>query len=242
MTGILVACAVFAGALLGWKAAASIAALGMLWLAVDRRLPYAMPVGLVVAAAAIGAIRSEPPTAVEAPHWLDAADAIRGRVVAGPVLNGQVQQFVIDVAQRHWHGAWSAADGGVCVAARPYPPLSLNDETWVGGKIERIDDQAASIQNWMTSRGGGGSLFAYAVARDAPGDGPLRALAMLRREIASALQDAAPGDAGVLLSGFVTGDDRALTDARQDAFLRTSTVHLTAVSGANLALLVALLA
>ena len=58
----------------------------------------------------------------------------------------------------------------------------------------------------------------------------------------TAWPQAAPGDAGVLLSGFVTGDDRALTAARRDAFLRTSTVHLTAVSGANLALLVAVIA
>ncbi|HEX5500124.1 MAG TPA: ComEC/Rec2 family competence protein, partial [Thermomicrobiales bacterium] len=91
-------------------------------------------------------------------------------------------------------------------------------------------------------RGCGGTLFAYAVAIDAPGAGWLRDLTLLRRRMTHALQQAAPGDAGVLLSGFVTGDDQALTDARQAAFLRTSTVHLTAISGANLALLVALIA
>ena len=56
------------------------------------------------------------------------------------------------------------------------------------------------------------------------------------------LRFAAPGDAGVLLSGLVTGDDAGFSQARQEAFIRTGTTHLTAVSGSNLALVAGIFA
>ncbi|HEU5434635.1 MAG TPA: ComEC/Rec2 family competence protein [Thermomicrobiales bacterium] len=243
MTGILVALAALLSLSLGWKAAAVIVAAAVAWVAFDRRrLTYFASISLIVAAGLAGAVRSAEPASIGAPAWLSEADAIRGRVVGAPTTTGRVQQFVVDVEQRRWHGAWTDASGDVCVAARPYPALTFGDRAWVGGRIDRIDDQANSIASWMTSRGCGGTLFAYAAAVEAPGAGWLRDLTLLRRRMTQALQDAAPGDAGVLLSGFVTGDDQALTDARQAAFRRTSTVHLTTVSGANLALLVALIA
>src|SRR3712207_7452256 len=45
-----------------------------------------------------------------------------------------------------------------------------------------------------------------------------------------------------LLAGLVTGDDAALSPARQESFLETGTTHLTAVSGSNLAILLVIAA
>jgi competence protein ComEC len=70
----------------------------------------------------------------------------------------------------------------------------------------------------------------------------LRGLADLRTQLGAALRHAAPGDAGVLLSGLVTGDDDGFSTERRDAFIRTGTTHLTAVSGSNLALIAGILA
>jgi competence protein ComEC len=46
----------------------------------------------------------------------------------------------------------------------------------------------------------------------------------------------------VLLSGLVTGDDDGFSPERKNAFIRTGTTHLTAVSGSNLALVAGILA
>ena len=46
----------------------------------------------------------------------------------------------------------------------------------------------------------------------------------------------------MLLSGLVTGDDDGFSTERKDAFIRTGTTHLTAVSGSNLALVAGILA
>ena len=69
-----------------------------------------------------------------------------------------------------------------------------------------------------------------------------RAVADLRTRLGTVLRRSAPGDAGVLLSGLVTGDDDGFSPERKNAFIRTGTTHLTAVSGSNLALVAGILA
>jgi competence protein ComEC len=61
-------------------------------------------------------------------------------------------------------------------------------------------------------------------------------------DLSTVLRRSAPGDAGVLLSGLVTGDDDGFSPERKNAFIRTGTTHLTAVSGSNLALVAGILA
>ena len=58
-----------------------------------------------------------------------------------------------------------------------------------------------------------------------------RAVADLRTGLGTVLRRSAPGDAGVLLSGLVTGDDDGFSPERKNAFVQTGTTHLTAVSG-----------
>jgi len=49
-----------------------------------------------------------------------------------------------------------------------------------------------------------------------------------------------PGDAGALAAGIVTGNDAALSDAAVAAFRRTGTSHITAVSGSNVGVVLAI--
>jgi len=84
----------------------------------------------------------------------------------------------------------------------------------------------------------------YATSIQVLGSAPSvqRGLADLRSQLGAALRQAAPGDAGVLLSGLVTGEDDGFSTERRNAFIRTGTTHLTAVSGSNLALIAGILA
>jgi competence protein ComEC len=69
-----------------------------------------------------------------------------------------------------------------------------------------------------------------------------RLLPSLQSSLDDVLRASAPGDAGVLLSGLVTGDDSGFSQAREEALYRSGTTHLTSVSGSNLALVVGMLA
>ncbi len=64
----------------------------------------------------------------------------------------------------------------------------------------------------------------------------------VRDRIAAVFQQSAPGDNGSLMTGLVTGDDSALSPDARSAFLATGTTHITAVSGTNFAVLVAVAA
>ena len=55
------------------------------------------------------------------------------------------------------------------------------------------------------------------------------------------LRSGSPGESGALLAGLVTGDDAGLSAERRDAFRRAGLSHITAISGSNVALLVAIL-
>ncbi|CAN5539553.1 hypothetical protein BH23CHL5_BH23CHL5_01380 [soil metagenome] len=61
-----------------------------------------------------------------------------------------------------------------------------------------------------------------------------------RRNISSTNQQIAPGDTGALMTGLVTGDDSGLSFNAAQAFRQTGTTHITAVSGSNFAVLVAI--
>jgi competence protein ComEC len=57
--------------------------------------------------------------------------------------------------------------------------------------------------------------------------------------VSTSLVDAMPGDAGALAAGIVTGDDSSLSLEATSDFLATGTTHITAVSGSNVAMVLA---
>lgn len=228
----------------GWSvvvgvALAAIAAVG----AASRSAAFVAPAILVVAAAVLGAARGEPRPDAVAPDWAVRAEAFRGTVVGDPVRGGRNQRFLLDVSEADLGGTWEPRRGVLCVAGGAEPAVGLGDRVWLAGDPEGIDDVAASFRPVMRSRGCGASVFAARLEIDAAGSGWRRATATARDRVSGALKSFAPGDAGALMSGLVTGDDAALSPATDDAFVDTGTTHITAVSGSNFAiLLVAFLA
>ena len=73
------------------------------------------------------------------------------------------------------------------------------------------------------------------------GTGVHRTFDDVRSGVARQLVDWVPGDSGALLAGLVVGDDSLMSDETMDAFERTGTLHVVAISGSNLTLLASLL-
>jgi competence protein ComEC len=128
------------------------------------------------------------------------------------------------------------------VVAGPVPIVRLGDTVQASGKLENLADLPMGDRAAMSARGCTASLYATSIRVLGSSPSVLRGFADLRTQLDSALRRAAPGDAGVLLSGLVTGDDDGFSTERRDAFIRTGTTHLTAVSGSNLALVAGILA
>lgn len=156
-----------------------------------------------------------------------------GRVVAGPFHTRSGQQLTIR--------GESTGNLPVCVytdvAARPH----VGDLVFVAGQLSQPRDLSRIGQASLVARDCAARLSANNVIVVLPGKGVLARLSHVRTDLSAFLMRAAPGDTGTLLSGLVTGDDGALSNSAYQAFLESGTTHITAISGANFAVLVLLL-
>lgn len=239
MTGIAAGTGALAGVAFGWWGAiASAAAVaGTLLLVKGDRLVAAACLVTVVAAV-LGAWRAgdyrRPPGTVAA---IDLRQP--GMVATAPVVAGQRQHLVV---------AFGDSDDGdvgvqrICVSASAFPKTGVGDTIRLRGAVRDARDVALAHRAFLGSRGCAGTMFAESMTVVESGSGVARGLSDLRSLLGETLRMTAPGDAGVLLSGLVTGDDAGFSAARRDAFITTGTTHLTAVSGSNLALVAGMLA
>jgi competence protein ComEC len=227
-----------AGVAFGWWGAAAVAAAAVLILAAWPRDRFVRAACLVtIVAAVIGVLRvNHGGVAARIDDALAYGDT--AMVTTAPVATGQRQYFVAQFG-----GARDDAEvGRVCITAPAHPVARVGDEVRLGGEIRAASDVALALRAYLAGRGCDASMFATWLQVVESASSPARALADVRSRIGEGLRRSAPGDAGVLLSGLVTGDDAGFSAARQEAFNRTGTTHLTAVSGSNLALVAGMLA
>lgn len=227
MIGIAVGAAIIVGAGLGWWGAIAVAMAALVVALCDARRQSWLAAGLVVLAAGLGAWRvSNVEPVRDAPGGEPLAVAV---VVSDPVRNGRYQHFVVK-------DTVSAAATRICVTADAIPVVRLGDWVALAGSGHAASDVSVGERAYLATRGCQWSFFATTVSIAGATFSPQRALADLRARFGELLHRAAPGDAGVLLSGLVTGDDEGFSVAREEAFVNSATKHLTAVSGSNLAL------
>lgn len=119
--------------------------------------------------------------------------------------------------------------------------VALGDEIYVTGAFQPRDElNDPSYRGYLDGRGVSAQIYAGGIEIDRPGSGPLSWLNRQRQALVLWAMNAAPGDAGSLMAGLVTGDDGKLAEETDLEFKRAGLTHLTAVSGANLAFAVAL--
>jgi competence protein ComEC len=240
MTGIAAGSAALLGTALGWWGAVIMALLSILALTFrSSRVPWFV-CAVAVVAGLLGAWRGETylPAAVTAHVIQDERSAI---VVTAPVLTGQRQHFAVEPNLDEALTP-TGPRARVCVTAGAVPTVHLGDELQLEGTKENVVDQSMRNRAAVSARGCIASLFATSVRITNSSPSVQRALADLRTRLGAVLRQSAPGDAGVLLAGLVTGEDDGFSLKRKDAFIRTGTTHLTAVSGSNLALVATILA
>ena len=118
--------------------------------------------------------------------------------------------------------------------------VAPGDELEVAWSVTPLHMIDPGYGSYVASRGAIAEGRIWWVSSREQGPAILHRLADLRHHISDGLQGVLPGDAGALASGIVTGDDSALSDAAGYAFRNTGTSHITAVSGANVAMILAI--
>lgn len=155
------------------------------------------------------------------------------RVIDGPFLTLNGQRFT---------GEANSIPGNLlCVYAAPKPRPNAGDVVFATGRVTQLVDMpeigraAAKARNCDAQL----RLESFQIVRK--GEGVRAALSRYRTQLSDFLMRSAPGDTGALLSGLVTGDDGALSTDASDAFLSSGTTHITAISGANFAMIILVL-
>jgi ComEC/Rec2-related protein len=212
------------------------------------------PFVVLIAAVAIGATRwfgrrtlLHIPLAIVAAFWVNTAlpsdidDTVAGQfdwrldVTSMPTMRAQGWSFDARIRD-------GAAKGErVLVYSYDDSAVAYGDDIYLVGVFQPAAELEASYHQYLDGRGVSGQIYASTIEIDRRGTGIFAWMNRQRQTMVSRVLNAAPGDAGSLMAGLVTGDDGKLAAATDDEFKRAGLTHITAISGANLAFAVALL-
>ncbi len=172
---------------------------------------------------------------VPGPTTLFSADAFEGVLLVddGPFLTRSGQRLLAR-AER-------VPSVLLCVYAGPDPRPLPGDRIFASGEITQMADLSDLEAAAARTKGCGAQLRIESMHVIGRGEGIGARVARERVALSDWLMRVAPGDAGALLSGLVTGDDGGLSRSANRAFLASGTTHITAISGANFATLTLLL-
>lgn len=238
--GILIGFAIVAGTWLG-----PVAVLPAVWLAMVGQLISGrwswQPLVIVALAVLLGAGRAALEPEHIAPAELGNSTHAVGRVESmtrNSVTGGQVLVSVNAI------GSWdnlAEVEPFVTIVTLPFEAnVSRGDEVRLMWTASPLAEIAPGYGSYVQAQGAVATAYARSVEVLEPGPAAFRIIEDVRDTISRGLMEVLPGDRGALAAGIVTGDDSGLSDAAEDAFRASGTSHITAVSGTNVAMVVAL--
>ncbi|MGB5984131.1 MAG: DNA internalization-related competence protein ComEC/Rec2, partial [Desulfobacterales bacterium] len=172
---------------------------------------------------------------------------IQGTLVAAPLADGQRIRTVLRVERIKRAAGWEPLEGRVRLSIRGRLPLKLNpgDRIGLAGKLRAIRNFANpggfDYQRFMAWQGIHATLYARAgrvavIHQAAPkGWRPFNALRQRVQGIILQLPPARAGaDAQALLGALLLGNREGIPGDLRQAFARTGTAHLLAISGLHM--------
>jgi competence protein ComEC len=230
-----------------WQAAAGWVALALLALAL--LLPQwwraLLAAALLLAAVTLGAWRATLVRYPPADLPPGTITAIRGQVLDWPVRGAESDTAVVAVEAVRIADAWQGGEARLRVDLPLAPAVGRGDQVEVYGNYRPTEAiTLTSFRDSLARQGLQGQFQGYSSRiRDT---GRRDDLATWRVVKLAALEEAlrrhVPGAEGALVTGVLLGDARLLPDATRAAFSTTSTSHVMALSGWNVALIAGLCA
>lgn len=238
--GVLIGAGVVAGAWLG-PVAIPILLIIALVAALIRGQVRIPVLAVVVVATAIGVYRGSNHAPDEVPLALEASVGGVGKLVSlpSPSRAGDRVLFHVETIR----SASSVLEPSNFIAMLWLPEdaeVALGDRLSVTWTIEDAAGIAPGFASYVRSRGAQAVGYVSTIGDIESGGSWTSRLVAMRRTLSTRFGSVLPGDTGALASGIASGDDSGLSDATDEAFLRTGTSHITAVSGSNVSMLLAL--
>lgn len=239
---LLAAGAFSTGALLGWSGAVLAGVVTLVANAAARQRPW-LALAIVVAFAMLGTLRAgfwEPPPF---PAGLQDSQRVEGVVRDIPEMGPSGPRSVVRVQRlEDDDGEWRSEQGDILVFFGDSASAGVlrGDTVRLRWSVEPLATTEPGFSSFVASNDASGYGWSYSTTILERGRSPQNHLVRLRGVLTSRIQEVIAGDAGALIAGFVTGDDSGLSEEAQASFALTNTSHITAVSGANVAVLISI--
>ena len=178
-------------------------------------------------------------------HYNGAAEVIlRGEVAAEPDVGDTNRRLRVAARELVIDGQTVPVAGLVLVDAPRYPAIGYGAELSVSGEL--LSPTTLNSANYAAylARQGIHSVMQFpqvSVLTETGGSAFRRALLAVRERGRVAIQSSLPEPQASLLIGILLGDDSGLPRAVDEAFQTTGMTHIIAISGFNIALIIALL-
>ncbi|HOU42244.1 MAG TPA: ComEC/Rec2 family competence protein, partial [Promineifilum sp.] len=245
LVGIAVASAVDAGPGF-WllMAAAALAGAAALWRVGRVGLLLAGAAALALGGARLAAAQPSIDAGALAFYNGQTGVEVRGQVIAEPERRDTSLRLRVAARAVVLDGRTRPVAGVVTVQTHRYPAVDYGATVSLRGDLEPLDALGSAGFAAYLERQGVASVMAYpdvtVLATD--GGSPLRrALLAIRARGRITLAALLPEPQASLLTGILLGDDSGLPRTTADAFQATGMTHVIAISGFNIALIVALL-
>ncbi len=206
-------------------------------------LPWLLVAGALLGLARGGPHLLDPPGDLDRHHG--SAAQVRGVVRSLPELFGERVRFEMAVeAVRPRNGGWTAAEGALLVRVPPLPEVAYGDRLLVEGVIEAPQPFSGFDYPQHLASQGIGSLMrnAQVAAVEDRGGGQawLRQLHRVRGGAARSLAETLPEPQASLTQALLLGLRGGVPEEVSDAFRRSGTAHLLAISGLHVGVVLAL--
>ena len=229
-----------------WLAMAAVALLGAAALWRVGRVGLALA---GVAALALGGARAVAAAPrIDAGHvafYNGAAEIVlTGDVAAEPTVADTRRRLRVAAREVTIDGRTQPVSGLVLVELPRYPAIGYGAPLSLSGELRPPDAVNSADYAAYLARQGIHSVMSYPVVTvlsETGGSGLRRALLAVRERGRAAIRASLPEPQAALLTGILLGDDSGLPRALQDAFQTTGMTHIIAISGFNIALIIALL-
>lgn len=227
--------------LIGWLGVALLA----LFLLAPGRLRAALLLAALLGVGALGCWRATLIAYPAATLPAGQITAIRGTVLDWPTRGADDDTALVAVEEARTVAGWQGATGKARVALPLAPAVGQGDRVEVSGRFEATAQIApVGFREMLARQGLHGQFWGRSsriLAIGTRGGADAWRVARLT-SLEERLRRYIPGAEGALTTGVLLGDAHFLPEADRAAFVATSTAHIMALSGWNIALIAGLCA
>lgn len=214
--------------------ASSVIPAGALFFTPKSARPWLLLLSLCLLASAGGMFRSGSTHTVASPDSIGRfndgpAITVQGIVAKEPDLRGSSTTFLLSLQSVKHDESWSTASGDVLVRSRPYPQFRKGDQLELTGRVK-------SPAPYATARGAVSMMDYPITTLLQSGTGITGWFHSLRSRMSNSIAAAIPQPQSSLAQAILLGDRQNITQNLNNAFARTGTTHLLAISGMNISM------